>query len=164
MGIGRLRTYALPLRQLVYPLYLNQKVLLYLRHLNSFCRVFIIQLNLMLVFFFSVEKLLRSQVPIGGNWAGSGLNPYSLDVLAIFMYRVLQRTNHPVQISEDCRIISYPSHFMLDDLETVLIVECNHSNHRKFLTCCYLQGKLDKNTPNPGYVCCWCFTICMMAW
>lgn len=47
-------------------------------------------------------------VPVVPESEGTGLNPFSLDVLAVFTYRVLQRTNHP--------------------------------------------GKLDKNTPNPGYV------------
>ncbi|KAG0576428.1 hypothetical protein KC19_5G079000 [Ceratodon purpureus] len=60
----------------------------------------------------TVQKICNTTraigVPVVPESEGTGLNPFSLDVLAVFIYRVLQRTNHP--------------------------------------------GKLDKNTPNPGYV------------
>lgn len=43
------------------------------------------------------------------KWAGTDSNPFSLDALAVFMYRVLQRVNHPVC---SCRSLSYLlSHF-----------------------------------------------------
>uniref|UniRef100_A0A7I4CXU8 tRNA ligase phosphodiesterase domain-containing protein n=1 Tax=Physcomitrium patens TaxID=3218 RepID=A0A7I4CXU8_PHYPA len=60
----------------------------------------------------TIQKICKTTtaigVPVVPESEGTGLNPYSLDILAVFIYRVLLRSNHP--------------------------------------------GRLDKSTPNPGYV------------
>jgi hypothetical protein len=105
-GYCRSRGYVIPPVQLVYLLYPNQKVRCSSRPLYPVCMFLELQLESILVFLqFNIVLEIPSSLQVG-SCAGTGLNPFSLDVLAVFTYRVLQRTNHPVQASADYRTIS----------------------------------------------------------
>ena len=92
----RSRRYVIPPAQLEYLLYPNQKVSCFSRPLYPICMFLKHQLKSLLVFLKSNIALEISSSLQVGSCSGTGLNPFSLDVLAVFIYRVLQRSNHPV--------------------------------------------------------------------
>lgn len=70
-------------------------------------------------------------------FAGTDSNPYCLDALAVFMFRVLQRVNHPV-------------YFVVLLLYIWFLV--SNSNYLLLNLFVYFKGNLDKASPNAGYV------------
>lgn len=71
-------------------------------------------------------------------YAGTYSNPFSLDALAVFMFRVLQRVNHPVQF-QSC-FFKHP--LGNGSLSAIL----------RLTFFFFLKGNLDKASPNAGYV------------
>jgi hypothetical protein len=58
-----------------------------------------------------IEDMCRrtraSAVPIVADSEGTDTNPYSLDALAVFMFRVLQRVNHPGKLDKESSNAGY---------------------------------------------------------
>ncbi|CAE6226768.1 unnamed protein product [Arabidopsis arenosa] len=53
------------------------------------------------------RRTRASAVPIVADSEGTDTNPYSLDALAVFMFRVLQRVNHPGKLDKESSNAGY---------------------------------------------------------
>ncbi|KAL8028930.1 hypothetical protein ABFX02_14G194800 [Erythranthe guttata] len=92
-----------------------------------------------------IEDMCRrtkaSAIPVVPDSEGTESNPFSLDALAVFMFRVLHRANHPVIINLATPIFCYsPPPPPPPALFSIMF----------FL--CIFKRNLDKSSPHAGYV------------
>jgi len=166
MDIGRLRTYALSRRQLVYPLYLNQKVFLPFKHLNPFCCLGFCNSAQSYVNFLLQSRgaHLRSQVPIlvgteqvqglihtrSMYWQSLCIESYNGPTTR---YRFQKTTELFLILSTSCLMI-WKQTWLLNVTIWTIVSSSHVAIYRENWT--KIHQILD--------MCCWCFTICMMAW
>lgn len=123
--------------------YFEQPIFMWLSNLDIPWFSWQMRFNTSLVMFFSLLLAFCLKVcHFVLKWAGTDSNPFSLDAFAVFMYRVLQRVNHPVC---SCRSFSYFN-------------ACIHSTYSpKFIICfLFLREILTRHLQMP-VMCCLCF-------